>query len=291
VNVHYSPEEGYKGQEGQDKWANENVFHGKTGGVFVDLGCYDGITYSNTWYFERRLNWIGLCVEPNPLVYARIAQSAGRTSGVQLAVSNAPGTMEMVAAYMRSSLNASFVDYALMRKLGVNTEKVQVTVVTPTMLLERLPAREGNTIDYVNIDVESQELAILATWPFSDYCVSVFNIENQPREGEPSTLSALKQLLTPHGYSHKIRIGVDEVFVRDTLCDADGEHDTAGAHSHTHAHTHTHTQSHAHAHAHTIPDAGVSAAAEGERGEPMVAKVHGRHIGRTRRQKEWQRAS
>ena len=34
----------YKSQDGQDKWANERVFKGMTGGVFVDLGCYDGIT-------------------------------------------------------------------------------------------------------------------------------------------------------------------------------------------------------------------------------------------------------
>ena len=38
----------YKSQDGQDKWANENVFRGMTNGRFVDLGCYDGITYSNT---------------------------------------------------------------------------------------------------------------------------------------------------------------------------------------------------------------------------------------------------
>ena len=62
----YSAEEQYKSQDGQDKWANENVFKGKSRGIFVDLGCYDGVTYSNTWYFERVLNWTGVCVEPNP---------------------------------------------------------------------------------------------------------------------------------------------------------------------------------------------------------------------------------
>ena len=35
-------------------------------GTFVDLGCYDGVTYSNTWYFERKLGWSGVCVEPEP---------------------------------------------------------------------------------------------------------------------------------------------------------------------------------------------------------------------------------
>jgi hypothetical protein len=56
-------------------------------GTFVDLGCYDGVTYSNTWYFERKLGWSGVCVEPNPTVFPRIASQAGRASGVLAAVS------------------------------------------------------------------------------------------------------------------------------------------------------------------------------------------------------------
>lgn len=54
ISVTYDPEESYKSQDGQDKWANEHVFRGMTRGKFVDLGCYDGITYSNT------------CALPNP---------------------------------------------------------------------------------------------------------------------------------------------------------------------------------------------------------------------------------
>ena len=103
--VSYDPVEQYKSQEGQDKWANEHVFHGLTGGVFVDLGCYDGVTYSNTWYFERVLNWTGVCVEPNPEVYPRIRDQAGRSSGVQLAVADRKGTLPFVAAYMLSLIH------------------------------------------------------------------------------------------------------------------------------------------------------------------------------------------
>jgi len=219
TTVAYTAAEGYKGQEGQDKWANENVFHGKRAGVFVDLGCYDGITYSNTWFFEKKLGWTGICVEPNPAVFPRIRQQAERSSGVQLALSDRAGTMNMVAAYMRSSLNSSFVDYQFLAAAGVSTPTVQVSVTTPTLLLDSyLPSSANRRIDYVNIDVESQELAILGVWPFGSYCVDVFNIENQPAAGEPSTLPQLRALLLPQGYVHMLRIGVDEVFVRRVSC-------------------------------------------------------------------------
>eukprot|EP00966_Prymnesium_polylepis_P102672 2378404-Prymnesium_polylepis.1 len=65
ISVTIDTGEEYKGQEGQDKWVDQHIFRGRRGGVFVDLGCYDGVTYSNTWYFERVLNWSGVCVEPN----------------------------------------------------------------------------------------------------------------------------------------------------------------------------------------------------------------------------------
>ena len=196
----------YKSQDGQDKWANENVFRGRVGGVFVDLGCYDGVTYSNTWYFERVLNWTGVCVEPNPEVYPRIRDQAGRSSGVQLAVADRKGTLPFVAAYMRSSLNASAVDYAFLATQGVAAAEVRVDVTTPAALLAaHLPPR--TTIDYVNIDVEQLELPILSVWPWDHYCVRLFNVENEPPSGGASSLPQLLELLTPRGYVHRGRIG------------------------------------------------------------------------------------
>jgi FkbM family methyltransferase len=221
VSIRYDSQEHYKSQEGQDKWVNEHIFRSQIGGIFVDLGCYDGVTYSNTWYFERLLNWTGVCVEPNPDVYPRIASQAGRSSGVQLAVSDHEGEAPFVTAFMRSSLNASAVDYSFLEAQGVSTSKVMVGLTTPRRLLSsRIP--RGSVIDYVNIDVEQQELAILRVWPFESYCVRVFNIENEPPKGEPSVLPQLLELLEPHGYANRIRIGVDEVFVRTAPCEAGG---------------------------------------------------------------------
>lgn len=217
VEIAYEPWEQYKSQHGQDKWANEHVFGGHVHGVFVDLGCYDGVTYSNTWYFERVLNWTGVCVEPNPEVYPRIATQAGRASGVQVAVSNTEGSAPFVAAFMRSSLNASAVDYEFLQAQGVAAQEVRVRVTTPSALLGHHLPRDA-VIDYVNIDVEQQEIAILAAWPFERHCVQVFNIENEPPKGGPSLLPQLSALLAPRGYAHRLRLGVDEVFVRKTPC-------------------------------------------------------------------------
>ena len=53
-------------QTGQDRLLFEHFFRGKRNGVFVDVGAYDGTTFSNTLFFERSMGWSGLCVEPLP---------------------------------------------------------------------------------------------------------------------------------------------------------------------------------------------------------------------------------
>lgn len=50
--------EGYNSQFGQDKFINEIIFKSKTGGTFVDIGAYDGVTINNTYYFEKKLGWV-----------------------------------------------------------------------------------------------------------------------------------------------------------------------------------------------------------------------------------------
>lgn len=52
-------------QLGQDKIVDE-YFHGKRNGVFVDVGAYDGVTFSNTLMLGREGGWTGVCIEPLP---------------------------------------------------------------------------------------------------------------------------------------------------------------------------------------------------------------------------------
>jgi len=208
VRVEYAEEEGYHAQDGQDKWLDEHLFRGRRGGVFVDIGCYDGVTYSNTHYYEVRLGWSGVCAEPNPEVYPRIA-AAGRSSGAPVAVSDTAGMLPFTAAFMRSSLNRSAVDFDFLRRSGVSSKEVLVPVETPSQLLRRLPAaaRERGVIDFVSLDVEQLELRVLEAWPWGDFCVDSFTVENEPPAGEPSTLPRLRRLLLPRGYEHRARVG------------------------------------------------------------------------------------
>ena len=64
----------YKSEHGQDQWLNQNVFNNQSGGFFVEAGAWDGITSSNTYFFEKELGWDGLLIEPDRQNYLEIAK-------------------------------------------------------------------------------------------------------------------------------------------------------------------------------------------------------------------------
>ncbi|HVO46430.1 MAG TPA: hypothetical protein VMT29_08845 [Steroidobacteraceae bacterium] len=58
---------------GQDQFLFENYFRGRRNGTFVDVGAGDGETGNNTLFFERFMDWRGVCVEPRAEVFAKLA--------------------------------------------------------------------------------------------------------------------------------------------------------------------------------------------------------------------------
>ena len=38
-------------------------------GFYIECGANDGVDQSNTWYFEKKLNWTGFLIEPHPLIF------------------------------------------------------------------------------------------------------------------------------------------------------------------------------------------------------------------------------
>ncbi|MGI8984553.1 MAG: FkbM family methyltransferase, partial [Acidimicrobiales bacterium] len=70
-----APVEGYHSQYGQDQFLDNEVFRGQRGGVFVDVGANDGVSFSNTLLLERERGWRGLCIEPHPRAFEQLVRN------------------------------------------------------------------------------------------------------------------------------------------------------------------------------------------------------------------------
>jgi len=72
---------------GQDRFLLDHFFHGKRGGVFVEVGSE---AESNTLFFERSMAWRGLCAVP-PAELARV--SGERTGATSVGFDAATGSL------------------------------------------------------------------------------------------------------------------------------------------------------------------------------------------------------
>ena len=82
----------FKSQAGEDYFLLKSFFSEplKCGGTFVEMGAYNGITFSISLFFEKYLNWRGLLIEANPDNYKQVLQNRPNTTAFGLAASYCP---------------------------------------------------------------------------------------------------------------------------------------------------------------------------------------------------------
>ena len=197
-------------QFGQDRFLDTWVFEGRRGGVFLDIGAYDGVTGSNTVLFERSRGWTGLLVEPSPVPAAQAATAraadiveaaAGREDGMARFRDIVEGYRQMSGLERHHSAE---VHRMLRSHPSHREETIDVAVMSPRRLVDRL---DVDTIDLVCIDIEGAEVEVLEAFPFDEVRVGAWCIENNDASTE------LESLMAEHGHGLVRCLGVDEIYV------------------------------------------------------------------------------
>ncbi len=202
----------FHSQVGQDKYLLDSFFRGKRDGVFLDIGAYDGVTFSNSCFFEETMGWTGLCVEPLPGAFAKLRQRR-KCLCENVALADEDGEAEFIDCdagideKMLSGLRSHFDTRHVDRLNHVAT--AARTIQVPVKRLDTLLTAHGlDRIDFCSLDTEGAELAILESLDLQRFYVSVFTIENNYGE------SALPDLMARKGYEFVARLEQDYIFKR-----------------------------------------------------------------------------
>jgi FkbM family methyltransferase len=180
----------YKSQALQDLFLDRWVFREIEGGQFIDIGAHDGVTYSNTWFFEKHRRWHGICVEPNPAVFKRLlANRTCTTLNCCIADKTGPVRFQKITGY--SEMLSGIVDkYEAdhvqrirqeMQDHGGSSEVVTVQARTLTDIADEYGISEVN---YLSIDTEGGELDILQSINFRKVFVHALSVEYRVPERE-----------------------------------------------------------------------------------------------------------
>lgn len=191
----------YHSQIGQDKWVH-SVLGDKKEGFFIELGACDGVELSNTLFFERELNWNGICIEPNDDYFLKLTQNRKCHTVNALAYSEAGHEVDFSLCQAASGV--------LDENVGPFTTKNRVVKKTTTTLSKILDdCNAPSVIDYLSLDVEGQEYNILKTFPFDKYKFRCITVEhNEPHVG-PTQQMLIREILEKNGY--KFVKGNDDV--------------------------------------------------------------------------------
>ncbi len=208
----------YSSQYEQDKWLNENVFHNKKHGLFVDIGAHDGKTINNTIFFEKELSWDGLCIEPIPQVYTQLKKnrSADTIEGCAW-IKNTEKIFNVIEGYseMLSGFEDSYDEEhrkriaSEVKTMKQKVHKIPVKCYDINDLLGDLKKKYPNKpIDLISIDTEGSEEEILRHIDYKQFDIRSIVMENNYEHQD------IRNFLKSKGYEFVTRLEIDDVFVK-----------------------------------------------------------------------------
>lgn len=200
-------------QYGQDKWLYENVFRDKRNGTFLEIGADDGIDKSNTYFFEKNFNWGGLCVEPSPKRFKKLAENrACICENYAIAMEDSELDFLDISGWGKG-LSGIVRNYAPEHRLRIEREaqhpeyEGQEIVKVPAISLQKLLDRHGiNHVDFCTIDTEGSELEVLKSIDFSVCQIDVLVVENNYQD------NSVREFLDGFGFEYRHTLSIDDVY-------------------------------------------------------------------------------
>jgi len=226
------PGERHYSQIGQSEYIDE-LLQRRRNGIFLECGAYDGETFSNSLFFELHRNWTGILIEANPIHLKSVIEKNRKvfvvpgclsvTSGpAMVTFTMDPGPFGQISGNFKNTVNNSLNRYR--KHDNINTLKRRSKVkALPQIYVHCFPlmsivdALDIHHIDYISLDVEGAEAAILNTIDWSKLTVDAFTIEYRRKL---SKLGEIRALLDKTGHYKEagiLPLGKDEANGQDVV--------------------------------------------------------------------------
>jgi FkbM family methyltransferase len=206
----------YYSQHGED-FLVDQVFKGKTNGFYVEIGCLDGIEFSNTYFFEKK-GWDGICVEAHKDFIEMLKVNRKHSQIVHCAVGEKD--QDNVIFYANKIGSLSTLDKTEEERWKKNYtefftgfEEQQVKMRTLTSIFDELNVKE---IDFISLDIEGYEVQALSGMNLKKYRPRIFIIEYKDEKHK----SEVEGVLFQYRYSFLAKIGCN-LFYGTEIADAD----------------------------------------------------------------------
>jgi FkbM family methyltransferase len=216
MNLPMNAESQSHGQFAEDRILQE-IFGDRAEGYCVEVGAYDGRTGSASYLFEKR-GWHCLLIEPIPALVQEIHRHRASTV-VNCAASNREGVASFFVAEnveQMSTLDLTSDHLKWIKQVGGTIKEITVRTATLDSLLVEAAFPE---IQFITIDVEGHEMAVLEGFTLEAHRPRIVIIEDNSGSGDPRASSGdpgVARHMSEHGYVHFRRTGVNEWYAHES---------------------------------------------------------------------------
>lgn len=188
-------------QDGESEAVFEMFFkhpEPKRNGVFLEIGGFDGVVFSNTLFFENCLGWTGVLIEGSPMNFNKLRHNRKSTHNLHMAACEYERMIDFTVDGSPVSGSMQQMPTSFLRQYHGGTEP-KTTSVYCGPLSHQLCLLGITNIDFMSIDVEGAELEVVKSIDFSRVDVSVIIVEADTHSPEKN--SAVRSLLVARGFN------------------------------------------------------------------------------------------
>ena len=209
ASVHPGEVHGY-GNGWQDIYLYTHLFSRPTpvlNGVYVEIGGNDGMTASNTLFFEQHLNWTGVLIEPNPCGQCVLPTIRPRDRVVHAGACALATSIPSASPHFKDLKRRGFCHGSM---AACKPPGQTVPCLPMRELLQPLPSH----IDLFVIDVEANVMDVLQTIPWHEVQIDVLLVEPTGKPGAHIGVQVVRYLVQQGYILLSPHFGGDYVAVR-----------------------------------------------------------------------------
>ena len=188
---------------GEDLIVN-NFFKNKTNGFYVDVGCYHPIDGNNTHLLFKN-GWSGINIDLNKISIDLFNIARKNDENFRVAVSNKSKKIKFYyrkKINMLNTINKKFANNSF--KKGYRIDYIQARTLSSILKESKL---RNKKIDFLNIDIEGNEINALKTLNFEIYrpkliCVEIHNFTSNRLKKVNFKDHSIYKFLKQKGYKH-----------------------------------------------------------------------------------------
>jgi FkbM family methyltransferase len=168
---------------------------------YLDIGAHHPSYLNNTFSFYEA-GARGVNVEPDPSLFERFGHERAEDRNLNIGIGDAEGTLEFFVMSARTLNTFSAEEAHAIAKAG--RAKIEKTLQLPVRHVNQVLAEQfaGAAPDFLSLDVEGLDLAILQAWDFRRWRPRVVCVETiiYAAQQEGQQVQGIESLLLDEGY-------------------------------------------------------------------------------------------